>query len=187
MFMQCEEGRFHQNSQFCRVDFQPLKPEHGGPAIGRILATPLGNPWCCLVRFDTGDLARLEESGRCSCGRDAGMILSSMQGRAINLTLTQGGRLVTLAELDDCISRLEGIDEYKLVQVDPHTYELHIASRRADKNALRGEATDVLTDLYGRGSSVSVIFEDAIAPEVSGKYMAARAMFPIDIQRYLNA
>ncbi len=186
VFMQCEQGRLHQNSGFCRVDFQPLRPEHGGPAIGRLLATPLGNPWNCLVRFDTGDLARVEETGRCPCGRDSGIILASMRGRTINLTLTQDGRLVTLGELDDCLSRLEGIDEYKLVQADPRTYELRIASRRANKEALRGEATDLLTGLYGRGSNVSVIFEEAIAPEVSGKYMLVRAMFPIDIQRYLD-
>ena len=25
VFMQCEQGKLHQNSKFCRVDFQPLK------------------------------------------------------------------------------------------------------------------------------------------------------------------
>jgi len=24
-FMKCEAGKFHQNSEFCRVDFQPFK------------------------------------------------------------------------------------------------------------------------------------------------------------------
>jgi len=186
VFMQCEAGRLHQNSGFCRVDFQPLRPEHGGPLLGRILVTPFDNPWSCLVRFDTGDLVRLEESGRCPCGRDSGMILASTQGRAVNLTLTQEGRLVTLGELDSAVSRLEGVDEYKLAQVDPASYELHVASRRTDKGALRGEAVEVLTALYGRGSRVSVVFEDGIAPEASGKYLLARALFPIDVERYLD-
>ena len=187
VFMQCEEGRFHQNTRFCRVDFQPFRPEHGGPLFGRILVTPFDNPWNCLVRFDMGDLARLEETGRCPCGRDSGIILASMRGRTINLTLAQDGRLVTLGELDDCLSRLEGVDEYRLAQVDPRTYELHIVSGRANEEALRGEAADLLIGLYGRGSKVSVILEDDIGPEVSGKYMLARANFSIDIQRYLNA
>ena len=30
VFMQCEQGKLHQNSEFCRVDFQPFKTEHGG-------------------------------------------------------------------------------------------------------------------------------------------------------------
>ena len=38
VFMQCEQGKFHQNCEFYRVDFQPLKTEHGGPFVGRILS-----------------------------------------------------------------------------------------------------------------------------------------------------
>ncbi len=186
VFMECEAGRLHQNSRFCRVDFQPLRPEHGGPWLGRILATPLGNPWNCLVRFDTGDVVQLEESGRCLCGRDSGMILAATRGRVVNLTLTQTGRLVTLGELDGTISRLEGIDEYKLVQTDPASYELQLVSRRTDRLALRSEATDLLTGLYGNASRVSVVFVDGIAPEVSGKYLLSRALSPIDIARYLD-
>ncbi|MBM3292263.1 hypothetical protein FJY84_06255, partial [Candidatus Bathyarchaeota archaeon] len=43
VFIQCEEGKFHQNSDYCRVDFQPFKKEHGGPYLGRILVTPFHN------------------------------------------------------------------------------------------------------------------------------------------------
>lgn len=72
VFMQCEAGKFHQNSEFCRVDFQPLQREHGGPDLGRLLVTTFNNPWYYMLRFDVGDLARLETSGKCSCGRNLG-------------------------------------------------------------------------------------------------------------------
>jgi hypothetical protein len=49
VFLQCEKGKLHQNSDFCRVDFEPLKPEHGGPLLGRILVTPFDNPWAGRV------------------------------------------------------------------------------------------------------------------------------------------
>jgi len=100
--------------------------------------------------------------------------------------VTSDGRLVTLRELDNSVSMLEGVDEYKLVQVDPRTYDLHIASRRQDKGRLRRNATELLKDLYGRDSMVSVIFEAAIAPEASGKYLVSRAMFPIEVEEYLD-
>ena len=45
VFMQCEEGKLHQNIDYCRVDFQPFREEYGGPWLGRILVTPLRNPW----------------------------------------------------------------------------------------------------------------------------------------------
>jgi len=187
VFMQCEMGKFHQNSDFCRVDFQPLLPEHGGPLLGQILVTPFGNPWSYLVRFDTGDLVCLESSGKCACGRNSGLILSSIAGRKANLTLTCSGRLVTLFELDGALSRLNDIDEYKLVQVDTTGYRLHLVSPRGDKSRLRDEATAVLRELYGETARVEVIFSDSILPEISGKYLVSKALFPIKLDGFLDS
>jgi len=97
--MQCEEGKFHQNSEYCRVDFQPLKKEHGGPSLGRILLL-LFITNGTSGRFDVGDLVRLDEDGKCVCGRNSGMVLSATEGRFVNVTLTCAGRLVTSRELD---------------------------------------------------------------------------------------
>jgi phenylacetate-coenzyme A ligase PaaK-like adenylate-forming protein len=187
VFMQCEEGKFHQNSEFCRVDFQPLKSEHGGPLLGRILVTTFNNPWYYVVHFDVGDLVRIEKRGRCPCGRDSGLILSAVEGRVANVTLTGTGRLVSLRELDDVLSVLDGVDEYRLHQVAINTYDLHIASQRADKNALSEEASELLRKLYGKEAKVSVIYEASISPESSGKYRLSRADFPIEIDKYLAA
>ncbi len=185
VFMQCEEGKFHQNSEFCRVDFQPLRPEHGGPLLGRILVTTFNNPWYYIVRFDVGDLARLDQEDRCPCGRDSGLILSAIEGRVTNATLTCRGRLVSLRELDDALSVVEGIDEYQLYQAGADAYDLHLVSQQADKEALSEEASKVLKRLYGTEARVSVIYEAAISPESSGKYSIAKAAFPVEIEDYL--
>ena len=145
--------------------------------LGRILVTPFQNPWNYLVRFNTGDLVRLAENGRCKCGRDAGLILSSVQGRAVNLTMTMRGRIVTLAELDAHMSRLDGVDEYKLVQTDPQTYECHLSSHRRDRDRIQREATEILKGLYGRDAKATIVFEADIAPEMSGKAMAIDANY----------
>jgi phenylacetate-coenzyme A ligase PaaK-like adenylate-forming protein len=186
VFIQCEQGYFHQNSEFCRVDFQPFKPEHGGPLLGRILVTPFNNPWSYIIRFDIGDIGHLEESGKCPCGRNSGLILSSLAGRKINLTLTCSGRLVTLLELDTAVSRLEGIDQYKFIQVNPRTYELHLVSQRTDKAVLSEEASAVLKELYGREADIAVIYDADIPPEGSGKYLISRTLFPIELDDYLD-
>jgi phenylacetate-CoA ligase len=186
VFMQCEEGKFHQNSEACRVDFQPLNPGRGGRGIGRILVTPLHNPWYRILRFDVGDLVRLDESGDCPCGRNSGIILSSIEGRMATATLTLTGRLVTLRELDDVIGGLSGVDEYRLDQSGKDSYELCIVSQTTDKRALVGEATILLKHLYGDGAKISVRFENAISPEITGKYRLAKTDFPIDIEDYLD-
>jgi len=186
VFMQCEDGRLHQNSDFCRVDFQPLRPEHGGPLLGRILVTPLNNPWSYFLRFDTEDIVRLEESGTCSCGRNSGLILSSIAGRKVNLTLTCSGRLVTLLELDGVMSRLAGPEMYKLIQTTPDSYELHLVSRRPDTERLDAEAVSLLKKLYGLKADIKVIHDPDIAPEASGKYLVSQTLFSIDLGRYLD-
>ena len=150
VFMQCEAGKLHQNSDFCRVDFQPFKREDGGPFLGRILVTPLQNYWNYFLRFDSGDIGRLEESGRCECGRSGGLILSAIAGRKVNLTLACNGRPVTLLKLDDALSWLEEVEMYRLVQPEAGKYELQLVSQSPDKAGLTGRAEAVLKRLYGR-------------------------------------
>lgn len=186
VFMQCEEGKFHQNSEYCRVDFQPLQLEHGGPLLGRILVTTFNNPWYYIVRFDVGDLVRIDEPGSCSCGRDSGMILSAIEGRAANVTLTCSGRLVSLRELDDALSVLKGIDEYQVEQSAAGAYNLQIVTPRSDKDMLSREASEILRKLYGKEAKVSVRYEAAIPPQSSGKYCISRVLFPVDIERYFQ-
>jgi len=186
IFTECEAGRLHQNADFCRVDFEPFKKEYGGPQVGRILVTPFDNPWCYFIRFDAGDLVTLDRSGKCLCGRNSGIILSSINGRKANLTLTDQGRPVTLFELDESISRLEGIEQYKLIQNDYCTYELHLVPRTHEEKRLVQESKEALKCLYGPEARINVIFDSDFSPEVSGKSLISRALFPIDLNDYLE-
>jgi phenylacetate-CoA ligase len=186
VFTQCEAGKFHQNSEYCRVDFQPFKQEHGGPFLGKILVTPFGNPWSYLLKFDTGDIVCLEQSKKCPCGRNSGFILSSVNGRVTNLTLTGKGRLVTLYELDNAISVLDNIDEYQLIQTGKTSYELHLVSQCQDKRNLSKDASKVLRKLYGQDTEITVIFDTAILAESSGKYQLSKSLFPIDLEQYID-
>lgn len=186
VFMECEAGHFHQNTEFCHVDFQSFTPEHGGPTLGRILVSTFNNPWYYVLRFDVGDLVRLDEQASCSCGRDSGLLLAALEGRTKNVTFTCTGRAVTLRELDTTISAVAGIDEYQLLQMAPDAYRLHVVSQRADKDALTVEASRVLHALYGRAARLSLVFESAITPEPSGKYCVAQTLFPTDVDALLS-
>jgi phenylacetate-coenzyme A ligase PaaK-like adenylate-forming protein len=186
VFMQCEAGKFHQNSESCRVDFQPFKPEHGGPQVGHILVTTFHNPWYYMLRFDVGDIVRLDEKQKCACGRDSGLIASAIEGRFINATLTCDGRLITLRQLDDAIGTLDGLDEYRLEQPSPGVYVLYLAGQRRDRNSFSKETTEILRQLYGQEADISIVHEEFLTPEDSGKYSLARTLFPLDIKDYLE-
>ncbi len=184
VFMQCEEGKFHQNTAYCRVDFQPLKERHGGSRLGRLLVTTFHNPWYYIVRFDVGDLARLEEK-ECACGRKLGLTLSAIEGRTTNITFTTDGRLVTLKQLDESISVLYGINEYSLEQISTKEYLLRLVSSRRDKKLMKEQSTSILKTLYGSDAEPLIRFEKAIPPESSGKYSLAKTSFPVDFASYL--
>lgn len=186
VFMQCEAGKFHQNVDFCRVDFQFLKKEHGGPDIGRMLVTTFDNPWYYMLRFDVGDFARLDAEQKCACGRESGFIVSSMEGRWTNVTLTCDGKLVTLRRLDDAITKLDKIDEYRLEQPSPGVYRLFLVSQRQDRDKLSNEAAEILKSIYGAKAEITITYQDFLSPEDSGKYCLAKALFPLNIDNYLD-
>jgi len=129
---------------------------------------------------------RVETTGKCACGRSEGMILAAIEGRSVNITLTCDGRLVTSRELDMALSVIDEIDEFKLEQTKPCTYELRIASYDADKQKVTASAGLVLKRLYGQDAKITVIHEDKIAPEVSGKYRLAKTLFPVNIEEFLQ-
>jgi hypothetical protein len=84
------------------------------------------------------------------------------------------------------IGVLEGIDMYKLVQLDTRTYELHLVSQRPDKERLSEDVLGVLRRLYGQEANIAVIYDADIAPESSGKYLVSRTIFPVDLDDYLD-
>jgi phenylacetate-coenzyme A ligase PaaK-like adenylate-forming protein len=186
IFMQCEAGKLHQNAVSCRVDIQPLKKEHGGPDIGRILVTTFGNPWYKMLRFDVGDLARVDEKQSCPCGRDTGIILSAIEGRSVNATLDVKSRLVTLRRVDDVMGTVPDLDEYRLEQSAPGVYIVRLSTGRKDREKLGREATLKLRQIYGKTAGISIVYEDFLCPEDSGKYCLAKPLFPIKIEDYLD-
>ena len=42
-----------------------------------------------------------------------------------------------------------------------------------------------MQEIYGGSASISISFEKALVPEVSGKYRIARSLIPIRIEDYL--
>jgi phenylacetate-coenzyme A ligase PaaK-like adenylate-forming protein len=186
IFMQCEAGKFHQVSDFCRVDVQPLQKEHGGPGLGRLLVTTFDNPWYAMLRFDVGDLAWLDKEANCPCGRNSGIIVAAIEGRFTNATLDVTGHLVTLRRLDDTMGTISDLDEYRLEHSAPGAYTVRLVSLRQDRDKLSREVTEKLRKIYGKAAAISIVYEDFLSPEDSGKYCLAKTLFPLKIEDYLE-
>ena len=186
IFMQCEAGYMHQVTAFCHVDLLPLKPDYGGPALGRILVTNFENPWRALLRFDTGDIVRLAEGGPCSCGQQEGLTLASIEGRTINLTSTPDGRAVTQGAVDRALAAVAGLAEYQVVQTDASTYEVRFVAEDTAPSRVAAGVREALRDLYGPKARIVATPVAGIAPDPPGKYRLARALQPPDVDALLD-
>jgi len=182
---ECEAGCLHQNAEFCRIDFHPLKNAYGGPDLGRMLVTTFGNPWNAVVKFDTGDLIRLHPFGKCACGRAEGMIAEAVEGRTTNATFTTDGGLITTMALDKTLAAIPGIRDYHMEQHDAKKYELQIMpAPDARGAALTAEAGSAMRVLYGRDGDYNIQITDNIYPGPAGKFRRTQANFDFDWRRW---
>ncbi|MCL1912933.1 MAG: hypothetical protein FWG10_03390 [Eubacteriaceae bacterium] len=178
---QCENGLLHQNTEFCRIDFKPLKAEHGGPELGCVFITTFDNPWNHIIRFDVGDLVRLHANGVCGCGRSDGMIAEAIEGRVGNATFTTRGSLVTTKALDDHIAAVDAIRDYHLEQRSQTNYLLEATlSPKADRIAAQAGLRFALENVYGRDGNFDIQIVADILPGPAGKYRRTQANFEFD-------
>jgi len=180
VFMECEHGQLHQNTEFCRVDFAPLADgleTHKG--VGRVYVTTFGNAWFPLVRFDIGDIARLA-SRPCSCGRNFGITLSAIEGRLKSLCVAGDGKLLTHREVDDALTTVEGLEQYQLVQETPKSVRLAVVGEDGQGKRVARDSGDILRNVFGRGVAVTVSVVPVLQSEKSGKFLLAKRDFPLD-------
>lgn len=177
---ECEKGFLHQNTDFCRIDFHPLKDKFGGPDLGRMLVTTFQNPWNKILRFDVGDLIRLHPSGTCACGRSTGLIADAIEGRASNATFAADGSLVTTMAVDNALSGIEGLRDYHLDQNDSAHYDLQIMLR-GDESVVSEQCRTALDALYGGGDITVRVLKD-ILPGQAGKFRRTQANFDFDVK-----
>ncbi len=182
----CDKGLLHQNTDFCRIDFHPLKDEYGGPELGRILVTTFDNQWNTVIKFDTGDLVRLHPSGACACGIHEGFIADRIEGRVGNSTFSVSGGLVTTYATDRALYPISGIRDYNLEQRGSREYELLLmvaGDHGSARESILGQARMALEALYGEGGEFDVKIMTNILPGPAGKFRRTSASFDFDTGR----
>lgn len=183
VFMECEAGRLHQNTDYCRVDFRPWQPRYGGPHLGGMLVTVFHNPWFAVLRFDVGDVARLDHRGPCPCGRKEGLTLASIEGRVKDVTFTPDGRAVTVEALDTALAGISALEGWQLDIPEPMRLNLRILVDPAAVGSTRKAAHEILEWIYGAEMTIDVTAVASLQHEPSGKFRFARVAFPVNHER----
>jgi phenylacetate-CoA ligase len=180
VLMECEHGKLHQNSEFCRIDFAPLGVN--GPAqsdIGRLFVTTFGNRWFPLLRFDIGDLGRIAPEP-CPCGRNSGLIFASIEGRLKSLCVGSDGRLITHRQIDEALAAVQGLVQYRLVQESPQRVRIAAIAENGTGKQITQDATDILRSMFGKGVKIAAEEVQTLPAENSGKFLLAKRDFPLD-------
>lgn len=110
----CEQGTWHVDEEFGIVEFPPLECE-GDESLSRIVCTGLWNRAMPLIRYDTGDVARVGSVG-CDCGRRSRTV-EAIVGRVDEFLLTGDGR--RLYGLNQIMKEASGARELQFVQTTP--------------------------------------------------------------------
>ena len=140
--------------------------------IGRCVVTDLGNRNMPLVRYDIGDLIRLDDTP-CPCGRNTDT-LASIEGRAVDVVTTATGGLLTARAADEAFRGLTGIRAYRVVQRGPARYDVEILREGGEPFDPHAVATRWRA-IAGAAAQVEVRIVKRIAPLASNKYQFVRS------------
>jgi len=118
-FSECEFGRLHVDEDFAAVEFVPI----GDGETYRIVGTNFSNAATPLVRYDTGDIARLLP-GRCACGRP-GRLVERVDGRQEDYVILRNGARV--GRMDHIFKDMVRVREAQIYQEKPGELVYRIA------------------------------------------------------------
>lgn len=134
--------------------FEILKMDSDEPAeegeLGRIIVTDLYNKAFPMIRYDTGDVARMNK------GADGGLPeLSDLYGRRMDLIYDVNGEPVSPFLLARTMRFSQGVEQWQFIQETENRYKLKITSNSTEKPNLEKELEGFQKTL-GQGAVISV-------------------------------
>jgi phenylacetate-CoA ligase len=158
---ECPLGKLHVDEEYSFTEFVGSSPFGEKTIVG----TNWSNPAFPLIRYDSGDLATLDDKG-CSCGRN-GRLVKEIDGRKEDyLTLSSGAKV---GRLDHIFKDMVNVRAAQFRQRSLNDIELRLVTISGysikDEKALLGEISKRLGDQH----SVKIRYVDEIEKTKSGK------------------
>lgn len=160
---ECPEGRLHVDEDFSGVEFVPIDEL---PRTYRIVGTNWHNSAFPLLRYDTGDVAILDEEVTCRCGR-SGRIVKSIDGRQEDYVILPNG--VRVGRLDHVFKDIVNIREAQIVQKKAGELEVRLVT--SEKYSERDEQS-LLQEFevrLGKDIKLALRYVDSLPRTKSGK------------------
>jgi len=159
---ECPEGNLHVDEDYAYTEFLPTDDDSY-----RIIGTNYTNYAFPLIRYDVGDLVRLEDPEKmCPCGR-IGRLVKSIDGRKEDYILTPDGRRI--GRLDHIFKDMVNIKECQILQEHADRVSFRIVRGKEytekEEKMLLNEARERL----GNTIKIDIDYVDAIERTSQGK------------------
>jgi phenylacetate-CoA ligase len=138
----------------------------GEGELGRILVTDLANRAMPLLRYQIGDVGRLETADH-GCGRPGPRL--HVEGRLEDALVRPDGRILSSDAVCEHLYRRGDVEHFQLMERGGDRFELMAAPRNGRPLATEELARDVAR-LLGGEPRIDVFAVETIRPEESGKY-----------------
>lgn len=160
--LQCAHGNFHVFSDLVKLESIPVDGEH------RLLVTSLTNRVMPMIRYELGDLGRLQ-AGQCSCGSPFPMMALDVC-RKNDLVVTPAGRKIYPAYFVRLLDGHGGIEQFQFVQTGPGSMVLRLCARQDDADVVGQALRSRLQADLGSDMALEVERVDNIPRSRSGKH-----------------
>lgn len=158
---QCRHGRLHVDEDFAAVEFLPEPTGRGHRIVGcnfTNLATP-------LLRYDTGDVATIDEVG-CDCGRP-GRVVAAIDGRREDYVELGNG--ASVGRMDHVFKDMTNIREAQIVQRRAGELEIRVVRGGGYSKSDERELLRETVKRVGRQTGVRIRYVDHLERGPGGK------------------
>ena len=163
-------GTYHLNHASHIVEIlslngnEPVKPGQAG----RVVVTDLFSHAMPIIRYDTGDIAVLEDKNN-ACGNIKSV--KKIQGRIIETVYNTSGKVVNWGAIGDIIEKdketINNIVQYQFIQMSNNNYVIKLAVIESFKN--EKYIHEQFKKLLGQNARIKFDYVDSIEPLPSGK------------------
>lgn len=159
---QCPAGNLHVDEDFAYTEFVPHPSMKG---LVKIVGTSFANPAFPLIRFDTADLAILQ-NGVCECGLP-GRLVKEIIGREEDYVLTPDGSRFTQPGF--IFMGLMNIREAQVVQKKVGLVEIRVVRGKDYSDYEESKIVERAKNMMGERMRVQIRYVDAVERTAAGK------------------
>jgi len=176
---ECEKHQgYHINSDIVVVEAIKENQQVYGEE-GQVVCTDLTNYTMPFIRYALGDIIVLSKQ-KCSCGRNFPLI-ELVEGRTNDFVTLASGKILPPVLLLLCLEKIDGINQYKLIQEKINMFNVQIVKGQNFKEATIEEVRKKLKDILGRNAQIKIDIVEEIPRDKSGKVRPLESKVPVNL------